>query len=98
MSTEEREGEEKTLKERIMVISLSKPIYGRKVPRTRRTPRAVRYLKERIQRHMKVKTVIIDPSLNDILWARGIQKPPRKIEVKIVKDEKEDLVEVFPVE
>ncbi|TFF84916.1 50S ribosomal protein L31e, partial [Candidatus Heimdallarchaeota archaeon] len=65
--------------------------------RNKRTPRAIRLLKEFFFRHMKAVDVIIDPELNEYLWARGIQKPPRKVRVRAIKDE-EGFVELYLVE
>ena len=70
--------------ERVYVIPLRKV---KNVPRTIRSPRAIRYVKEFIERHMKTDDVIIDASVNEKIWERGIQKVPSKIKVKAVKDE-----------
>lgn len=70
--------------ERVYVIPLKEV---KNVPRTIRSPRAVRYVKEFIKRHMKTDYVKIDASLNEKIWERGIQKIPPKIKVKAIKDE-----------
>lgn len=80
--------------ERVYVIPLRKV---KNVPRTIRSPRAVRYVKEFIKRHMKTDDVIIDASVNEKIWERGIQKIPPKIKVKAVKEE-DGSVEVTLVE
>jgi len=36
---------------------------------------------------MKPDEVIIDTSVNEEIWKRGIQNPPRKIRVKLSKDD-----------
>jgi large subunit ribosomal protein L31e len=36
---------------------------------------------------MKPTEIIIDPSVNERIWARGIRNPPRKIRVKLSKDD-----------
>jgi large subunit ribosomal protein L31e len=56
-------------------------------PRYRRTSRAVNVLKEFAKRHMKSSEIKIDTKLNDTLWNRGITKPPRRITVRMTKDE-----------
>ena len=61
------------------------------VPRQRRAKRAVSLLREFIKKHMKVENVEIDQELNEYIWARGIQKPPRKVKIIAQKIE-EDLV------
>ena len=70
--------------ERVYVIPLRKV---KNVPRTIRSPRAIRYVKEFIKRHMKTDDIKIDASVNEKIWERGIQKVPPKIKVKAVKDE-----------
>ena len=65
-------------------------------PRKKRTVRAIKILKHYIKRHMKVNPIDIkiDPELNEELWKQGIEKPPRKIRVRAVKDI-EGIVEVY---
>ncbi|MGB9719809.1 MAG: 50S ribosomal protein L31e [Candidatus Anstonellales archaeon] len=55
-------------------------------PRNKRTPRAVKLLREFAARHMKtdVENVIISNMVNAFIWMRGIQKPPRKVKVKML--------------
>jgi len=36
---------------------------------------------------MKPEAIIIDTTVNEAIWARGIKKPPRKIRVKLSKDD-----------
>jgi len=62
----------------------------RPVPRYKKTPKAVKTVKEFLVRHMKIRDrdlrkIKIDPFLNEILWFRGIKKPPYKIKVKVEK-------------
>ena len=90
------EFDEDIIDERSYVVNFSKPIYGRGIPRTRRTPRAIKYLREFVIRHMKVEKVIIDPLVNEALWRRGRQYPMRKIRIRAVKTD-EETVEVFLV-
>jgi large subunit ribosomal protein L31e len=70
--------------ERIYTVPLSRAWIA---PRHRRALRAVNVLKEFAQRHMKSSEIKIDPKLNEELWNRGITKPPRRITVKMSKDE-----------
>ncbi|WP_400210635.1 50S ribosomal protein L31e [Candidatus Methanarcanum hacksteinii] len=85
--------------ERIITI----PMRATKMaPRTKRAARAIKEIRDNIARHMKadVEKIWIDKSLNEKIWERGIQNPPRKITVKAVKFE-DGLVEVslvVPVE
>jgi large subunit ribosomal protein L31e len=55
--------------------------------RHRRTRRAVHILREFAEHHMKSSEIKIDTDLNEELWKRGITKPPRRITVKMEKDE-----------
>lgn len=75
--------------EREYVIPLRKQI--NKVPRYKRANKAVRAIKEFLVRHMKIydkdlSKVKVDRYLNEMVWFRGIKKPPMKIKVKAVKD------------
>lgn len=78
--------------ERIMVIPLRKT---KQAPRTRRANRAVKEVRETVQRHMRVTAdnVWIDASVNERIWENGMRNPPSKITVKAVKFE-DGLVEV----
>ena len=63
----------------------------RPVPIYRKTEKAIRSVKEFVVRHMKVydrdlSKIKIDTYLNELLWNRGIQSPPHKIKVKVVKE------------
>ena len=74
--------------EREYVIPLRDKI--RPVPRYRKTPKAIKSIKEFIVRHMKVydrdlRKVKIDKFLNESMWIRGIKHPTHKIKVKAVK-------------
>ena len=64
-------------------------------PRGRRAPRAVRDVRDYVSRHMKAEEVAISNEVNSAIWARSINKPPRKIMVRAVKD-KEGKVIVYP--
>ena len=82
------------IEQKTVTISFSKPIYGRRLPRARRAPRAIKYLRNRIARHWDVEEVTIDEKVNEFIFKRGIENPPRRITVKITKTE-DDSVEVF---
>src|SRR5208282_4419450 len=64
-------------------------------PRVRRAPRSVRDVRAFIARHMRAEEVSISNEVNELLWARSINKPPRRIKVRAVKD-KEGKVIVYP--
>ncbi|UCD73694.1 MAG: 50S ribosomal protein L31e [Candidatus Bathyarchaeota archaeon] len=72
------------VEERIYAV----PLQGAwKAPRWKRAPRAVRILKEFISRHMKPELIKIDQEINEQVWRKGIEKPPRRIRVRAVKDD-----------
>lgn len=55
-------------------------------PVKRRVPRAIRIVREFLQRHMKYEDLVIGNDVNELLWRRGIEKPPRRIRVRAVKN------------
>ena len=81
---EEKEEEKKFLKESIHTIPLRKAFDH---PRTSRAKYAAREIKRYIVKHTR-KEPQLDPALNELLWKRGIEKPPRKVKVKIQEEEK----------
>lgn len=94
-SKREKEKEEEFVEERIYTIPLSKVWIA---PPKKRAPRAMRAIKAFIRRHMKLeatpteeeeepKKLIISNEVNEMVWRRGIGKPPRKIRVRAAKDE-----------
>lgn len=83
--------------EREYVIPLREK--SRSVPRYRKTPKAIKTIKEFVAKHMKVENrdlnkVKIDKDLNQFIWARGIRKHPHKIKVKVTKKGENILVEL----
>jgi len=63
---------------------------GRPVPRYKKTPKAVKTVKEFLVRHMKIRDrdlnkIKIDRFVNEVLWFRGIKNPPHKIKVRAIK-------------
>jgi large subunit ribosomal protein L31e len=92
---EEAEGQEEieVVEEKIYTISLRHAWVV--TPRGKRAPRAVRDVRDFVSRHMKAEEVSMSNEVNNALWARGINKPPRKITVRAVKD-KEGKVIVYP--
>jgi large subunit ribosomal protein L31e len=61
-------------------------------PEYKRTNRVVGILKEFTRRHMKTDDIKIDQYLNRYLWQRGKRNPPRKIRVRMTKDESDTVV------
>jgi large subunit ribosomal protein L31e len=44
-------------------------------------------IREFAEKHMKSKEIKLDQDLNRQLWSRGKTNPPRKVRVKMVKEE-----------
>jgi len=61
------------------------------VARYKKTPKAIKSVKEFIARHMKIydkdlNKIKLDKNVNEFLWARGIKNPPHQIKVKAKKN------------
>ena len=71
-----------------------------KVPRWKRTKKAIRAVREYLIKHMKSENVKIGRYLNEYIWERGMRKPPGKIKVRVSKDGEVIRAELFdaPVE
>lgn len=68
-----------------------------RTPRTKRAPKAVKLVRDYVARHRKAdpEDIWIDQEVNEFIWARGIEKPPSKITLKVTWIDDEDLVEVL---
>ena len=73
-----------SVEERIYTVPLGKAWV---VTKYRRAEEAITILRQFTVRHMKPEEVVIDPSVNEAIWARGIRNPPRKIRVRLSKDD-----------
>ena len=56
-------------------------------PPYRRAKKAIIVVKEFATRHMKAKQVTIDADVNELIWAKGIRHPPRRITLEMERDE-----------
>jgi large subunit ribosomal protein L31e len=56
-------------------------------PQYKRTDRVMNIIREFAKKHIKTDDVRIDQDLNRQVWKTGRSNPPRKIRVKIIKDE-----------
>ncbi len=99
--------DEEIVEERFYTIPLSRALVR---PPKKRAPRAMQLLKAFVTKHMKLEMkvseeeeeeelpqLIISPGVNKKIWDRGIEKPPRKIRVRVAKD-KDGNVTVFLAE
>ncbi|MHA2394117.1 MAG: 50S ribosomal protein L31e [Promethearchaeota archaeon] len=80
---EEEAPEEEIIDERIYIIPLAK---ARKGPRNKWAKKSIRYLREFMTRHFKPESLVISQEVNEKIWERGIQKPPRKLKVRVTKN------------
>ena len=93
---EEKPAEEEIVEERIYTIPLGKAWI---MPPRKRTPRAMRMIRAFIKKHMKLEArkeseeeeeeplkLVIANEVNEKVWERGVEKPPRKIRVRAAKD------------
>jgi len=91
-----KEKEEEIVEERVYVIPLGRASVR---PPKKRAPRAIQLIREFITKHMKLEMRVeeeeeegelpqlaISEELNEKIWGRGIEKPPRKIRVRAAKD------------
>jgi large subunit ribosomal protein L31e len=96
-SREKKEEEEEIVEERIYTVPLGKAWI---MPPRKRSPRAMRMLRTFMIKHMKMearkeeeaeeeeepKKLVISNEVNERVWGRGVEKPPRKIRVRAAKD------------
>jgi len=87
--------EEEIIDERIYTVPLRKAYWTGS--RLKRANRAVRILQKFVERHMKPEEILIQPEVNEKIWERGIQKPPRRIRIRATKND-ENLVRVYLAE
>lgn len=74
---------------RIYTINFSKAWL---TPKHKRTDRVVNMIKEFAIKHMKSSQIRIDQELNRYIWEKGKTNPPRKVRVRIVKDEDDQVI------
>ncbi len=82
-------------KVREYTIPLYRVYWGR---RSNRAKRAVKLVRKFVARHLKAEKVVIGNDVNEYIWSRSIEKPPRRIRVKIEFDEKEKVAKVMLAE
>ncbi|MCW4018270.1 MAG: 50S ribosomal protein L31e [Candidatus Bathyarchaeota archaeon] len=86
--------EEDIVEEKTYTVPLAKALI---MPPRKRSPRAMRMLKAYIIKHMKIPSrgeeedeeppaLIITNEVNEYIWGKGVEKPPRKIRVRATKD------------
>jgi large subunit ribosomal protein L31e len=93
---EKKVEEEEIVEEKVYTIPLGKAWI---MPSNRRASRAVRMIREFVVKNMKLekpkgeeveeeepKKLVISGEVNERVWSRGMQKPPRNIRVRAAKD------------
>jgi large subunit ribosomal protein L31e len=86
--------EEEVVEEKTYTIPLGKALI---MPPRKRSPRAMHMIRAYIVKHMKIPsraeeedevppTLTITAEVNEHVWSKGIEKPPRKIRVRATKD------------
>jgi large subunit ribosomal protein L31e len=80
-----KEEKPKIVLERTYNIPLRKEFL--KVPRYKRSKKAIVGLRKFLTRHMKSDNLKIGPYLNELIWQHGIRNPPHHVQVTVVKDD-----------
>jgi large subunit ribosomal protein L31e len=92
-----KEEEEEVVEERVYTVPLARAWIG---PPRKRAPRAMRILQGFVVKHMKLDKrkegeeeeeeeagrLVVENEVNEHIWSRGIEKPPRKVRVRVTKD------------
>jgi large subunit ribosomal protein L31e len=91
-----KEEEEEIVEERIYTIPLARALVR---PPKKRAPRAMQLIRAFVTKHMKLEMrveeeeekeelpkLVISNDVNEKVWGKGIEKPPRKIRVRAAKD------------
>ncbi len=79
--------------ERILVIPLRDAWAA---SRTDRAPRAIKAIRGYVKQHLKPDRIFIDDVLNEYIWSRGREHPPRSVRVKAIKFEDGSAVVSLP--
>ena len=63
-----------------------------KVPKYKRSKKAITAIREFITKHMKATSVLISEELNKHVWKDGIKNPPHHVKITAVKDKEGKVV------
>lgn len=88
--------DDEIVEERFYTIPLQKALVR---PPKKRAPRAMQLVKLFVTKHMKIDMkvseeeeidelpqLIVSKEVNEKIWAKGIEKPPRRIKTRVTKD------------
>jgi large subunit ribosomal protein L31e len=81
--------------EKIFNIPLRKAFEER---RNKRAKYASKIARDFLIKHMKTQNIKIGKSINEAIWKRGINKPPRQVRVHVLKEEGIVYAELLGVE
>jgi large subunit ribosomal protein L31e len=59
----------------------------RETAKYKKTPRAIRVVRQFLQKHMKAEEVKLGPQLNLFMWKHGIKNPPHHVKVHAIKED-----------
>jgi large subunit ribosomal protein L31e len=59
----------------------------RETAKHKKTPRAIRVVRQFLQKHMKAEEVKLGPKLNLFMWKHGIKNPPHHVKVHAIKED-----------
>lgn len=82
---EKKKKEKKVVLERVYNVPLRKGWL--KAPRYKRANKAVKTLREFLQKHMKSEEVKLGMHVNEQIWKHGIKNPPHHVKVTAEKDD-----------
>jgi large subunit ribosomal protein L31e len=96
--TKKKSKDDDIVEEKTYTIPLGKALI---MPPRKRAPRAMHMIRAFVVKHMKVPTrpkeeddevptISITNEVNEHVWGRGIEKPPRKVRVRITKNKDGD--------
>ncbi len=68
--------------EKIYIIGLRRLYW---TVRSGRASRAVKKIRDYLYRHTKAEKIVIDESINEYVFSRSYDKPPRKVAVRIIQ-------------
>jgi len=66
-----------------------------KVPRYKKSKKAVTALRQFLSKHMKSDNIKIGKEINEKIWNHGIKNPPHHVKVTVTKDDKGEVKAEF---
>jgi len=78
-------------------IEFSVRIRGGSFPRKKRAEAVIRRIKEVASSMVNEKRIVISPQLSELIWRRGIEKPPHILKLTIEVDEDDGVATVLPI-